>query len=66
MFGRVRKLMSEQYYGFIVTEDGESFFFHGTQVINRPFAEIVLGERVEFDLVTMPDGRFRAVNVEVQ
>lgn len=48
MEGRVKKLM-DRGYGFIETLDGESYFFHRTEVKGVAFEELREGDLMSFE-----------------
>lgn len=35
-------------YGFIMSDDGREFFFHASRVLNIDFAEMTVGQPVEY------------------
>jgi len=51
-------------WGFIKRDDGASdVFVHQRSILQRGFRSLLEGERVEFDLGKMPDGRIEAIKV---
>ncbi len=45
---RVIKLLPDEGYGFLATEDGREFYFHKQSVLNRGFARLRVGTGVTF------------------
>ena len=62
--GTIRRLM-DRGYGFIKTEQGEDFFFHGNDVEGVEFNSLSEGQEVEFEMGKGRDGRPKAVNVKL-
>lgn len=63
MEGRVVKFFDNKGYGFIIGEDGESYFFHISQLINSQ--SIDRGDLVYFSPTTSNKGKqARQVNVK--
>ena len=46
--GRVARLIAEQDYGFIVTDDGSEIYFHRNSVANGDFEKLAVGDEVRF------------------
>jgi len=46
--GRIARLMPEEGYGFIATEDGREFYFARENVVEPAFERLVVGDRVHF------------------
>ena len=65
MKGKIKKLISDRGFGFIVAEDGKEVFFHRTALAGGDFDSLVEGTGVEFDLESGPKGP-SAVNVRVE
>lgn len=65
MRGKVKTLKADRGFGFLAAEDGASdIFFHCTTVEGtRRFDILAVGDSVDFDLGTGPDGRPRATRV---
>lgn len=65
-FGAIRKIKVDKGFGFIAGDDGSDYFFHWTGLLpkTKNFRDIVLQERVSFELVSTPKGQ-RAINVNV-
>lgn len=55
MKGRVYKFFNDKGYGFITSEDGESYFFHISQLVDA--STINAGYLVEFDVSNTPKGK---------
>jgi cold shock CspA family protein len=63
MTGQILKLHAKG-FGFIRTDGHpQGLFFHATTVRNRPFGDLLVGERVDFEIGTDRDGRPCAVAV---
>ena len=63
--GTIKKLM-ERGFGFIATDTGQEYFFHGSSMQGVPFDELREGQQVEFTTEHDPRGRGeRAVNVRL-
>jgi len=60
--GKIRKLIRERGFGFIVAEDGKDVFFHRSALTGEDFDALNEGNSVEFDLERGPKG-LQAVNV---
>ena len=65
MKGKIKKLISDRGFGFIIAEDGKEIFFHRTALAGGGFDSLVEGAGVEFDLESGPKGP-SAVNVRVE
>lgn len=63
MIGRIKKYNKEKGYGFIISEDGNDYFFHISDV--KTMVEIALGQIVEFSLKETAKGK-AAYNVEIK
>ena len=63
MTGTIKALLPKG-FGFITTPQGD-FFFHAQDLANRPFDELVQGERVTFEVGQSARGP-RAHRVTVQ
>ncbi len=64
MKGKIRKLIRERGFGFIVGEDSKDIFFHRSALAGEGFDALEEGTSVEFDLERGPKG-FEARNVRV-
>jgi cold shock CspA family protein len=61
--GRIKKVVTERGFGFIVGEDGKEYFFHRDGLnASLDFNRLVGGERVEFEVEQSPRGA-RAANM---
>lgn len=51
MTGTVKRLVTDRGFGFITAEDGTEYFFHRSGVGSSPaFEDLVIGDRVSFDV----------------
>ena len=64
MEGKIKRLIRERGFGFIVAENGKEIFFHRSALGEEDFDALEEGTSVEFDLETGPKGP-RAMNVRV-
>jgi cold shock CspA family protein len=62
--GKIRKLIRERGFGFIVAEDSKDVFFHRSALAGEGFDALEEGNSVEFDLERGPKG-LQARNVRV-
>lgn len=46
--GQIIRLFSDEGYGFIETPDGEEYYFQASNVLNSDFANLHVGDAVEF------------------
>jgi CspA family cold shock protein len=61
--GRIKKVIADRGFGFIVAEDTKEYFFHrGGLDAAMDFDRLVGGERVSFEIEASPKGP-RAINV---
>jgi cold shock CspA family protein len=66
MYGRMRNLIDDKYFGFIIGDDGETYFCHGNELQkNGIAAPPQAGSRFSFDVEESARG-FRAVNIQVE
>jgi len=63
MKGKVKRIVRDKGFGFIITDDGE-YFFHRTALTNVKFEELKEGDDVEFDVEESTKGP-RATNVSM-
>ncbi len=63
--GIITTVFLKRYFGFILSETGESLFFSSQGVIEPKFKELREGHQVEFLRVEDPDGRAKAIAVVV-
>jgi len=61
--GKVKRLVMEKGFGFIVGSDGKDYFFHRSGVKDNGFDKLLEKDEVTFD-VTMGDKGPRAENVK--
>lgn len=54
--GTIRRLITDQSFGFIQTEQGEDLFFHRSQLQGVDYASLREGQQVEFEVGQGPDG----------
>jgi cold shock CspA family protein len=52
--GMIRRLLEHRGFGFIQSEDGRKVFFHRSEVLQVPFAELQDGQVVEFAVEETP------------
>lgn len=66
MYGIIRKLMHDKYYGFITDQKGENVFFHssGLEKTTLSFSELSEGMKVEFNVIPGDKGP-RAIEIRV-
>ena len=62
--GKIKKLVSDRGFGFILDADGKELFFHRSNLTGTTFESLVVDEDVEFDVEESPKG-IRAVNVSI-
>ena len=63
--GKIKRLIRERGFGFIVAEDGNEVFFHRSALEKGNFDALEEGASVEFNLEKGPKGP-RATNVTVK
>ena len=56
MNGKVKRLVSDKGFGFIVAEDGVEYFFHQSACTGVSFNELREGQAVTFDKGQGPKG----------
>jgi len=54
--GTIRRLITDQGFGFIRTAEGEDLFFHRNQIEGVDFNSLREGQQVEFEVAQGPDG----------
>jgi cold shock CspA family protein len=65
MQGKVKTWVVAKGYGFIAPDDGgDDLFVHHSQ-LKDGLDRLAIGARLEFDAARQPDGRVRAVTVEL-
>jgi CspA family cold shock protein len=62
--GKVKKVVLDRGFGFIVADDGKEYFFHHSAIRQGSIDTLKGGEAVEFDISQGPKGP-RAENVRV-
>ena len=65
MKGKIKRLIRERGFGFIIAEDGKEVFFHRSALAGEDFDALEEGTSVEFDLERGPKGP-RAMNVRAE
>lgn len=65
MTGKIKKLVAERNFGFIQAEGGQEVFFHASAVAQHAFADLSVGQAVNFDLEHGEKGP-KAANVRAQ
>lgn len=60
--GKIRSIFGDRGFGFIMSDDGQEYFFHARGVKDRRFNALNLGEALTFDIEKGPKG-LMAVNV---
>ena len=64
MKGKIKRLIRERGFGFIIAEDGKEVFFHRSALAEGDFDALEEGTSVEFNLERGPKGP-RAMGVRV-
>lgn len=62
--GKIKKVVRERGFGFIIDADGKEVFFHQSGLIDTQFDALKEEENVEFEIEDSPKGP-RAVNVRI-
>lgn len=65
MTGKVKWFDTYKGYGFIITDEGEEIFVHHRDVRLKGPINLELGQKVDFEIGTAPNGKRTAVNVSV-
>lgn len=63
--GKIKKLVRERGFGFIIAADGKEVFFHQSGLIDVSFEALNEGQEVAYEVEQSPKGP-RAVNVSIQ
>lgn len=63
MEGTVKSFETKRGWGFIAGDDNNDYFVHQTAIQMKGFRKLDKGERVSFDVETLPNGKTKAVNV---
>lgn len=61
--GFIKRAILEKRFGFIAVSGGQDCYFRSDALSGAEWDERLEGRRVEFDMTSGHDGRFRAVNV---
>lgn len=48
MDGKIKRLVAEKGFGFIIDKQGKEYFFHSSTVKNANFASLQEGDEVQF------------------
>lgn len=63
MNGKVKNIISDKHFGFIVPEDGsKDFFFHESGLQGMELSDLHTGDAVQFDVEETDKGP-RAINI---
>jgi len=54
--GTIRRLITDQGFGLIRTEQGEDLFFHRNELQGVEYTSLREGQQVEFEVAQGPDG----------
>jgi cold shock CspA family protein len=63
--GGIKKLISDKGSGFILTEEGEVFFCHRSQLQGLDYSSLKEGQEVEYEAATRRGGRPEATKVKL-
>ena len=63
--GTIRRLITDQGFGFIRTAEGRDLFFHRNELQGVDYATLREGQDVEFEVGRGRDGRSEAVKVRL-
>lgn len=63
MKGKIKSVMKDKGFGFILATDGE-YFFHRSGLLETNFEQLKIGDEVEFAVEKSPKGP-RANNVKL-
>lgn len=63
LFGKVIWYNSKKGFGFIMAEDGTSYFFHKKNILMDGNAILYSEENVNFEVNILEDGRTEAISV---
>ena len=66
MKGRVKWFDDKRGYGFITSEDGVDTYVHFTAIVTEGYRTLKHNWNVEYEVVTVEDGRVEARNVVVK
>ena len=62
--GKIKKLLSDKGFGFILTEEGKDLFFHRSELQGLDYSSLKEGQEVEYEAVTRRGGRPEAAKVK--
>lgn len=65
MTGKVKWFNTFKGYGFIVADTGEEFFVHHSDVRLEGPINLKIGQKVDFEIGTAPNGNPTAINVSL-
>jgi CspA family cold shock protein len=54
--GKIKKLIRDRGFGFILAEDGSEVFFHRSNLVEANFDLLNEDQEVEFEIETTPKG----------
>jgi len=63
--GTIRRLITDQVFGFIRTAEGKDLFFHRNQLQGVDYSSLREGQQVEFDVGQDRNGRPQAVSARL-
>lgn len=63
--GKIKKIVRERGFGFIIDAEGKEVFFHRSGLTDGSFDALNEGQEVSYDIEKSPKGP-RAINVSVQ
>ena len=66
MNGRVKWFDDKRGYGFITSDEGRDTYVHFTAIVSDGYRTLKHNWRVEYDVITTPEGREEARNVVVK
>ena len=62
--GKIKKLISDKGFGFIITEEGKDLFFHRNELQGLDYSSLKEGQEVEYEAATRRGGRPEAAKVK--
>jgi len=63
--GKIKKLISDKGFGFIITEEGKDLFFHRNELRGLDYSSLKEGQEVEYEAATRRGGRPEATKVKL-
>jgi CspA family cold shock protein len=63
--GKIRKLISDRGFGFIITEEGKDLFFHRNELQGLDYSSLKEGQEVEYEAGTGRGDRPEATKVKL-